>query len=345
MYTIIGADGREYGPVPAATIQQWIAARRADANTRIRAEGAADWTTLGQLPEFAEALRLPPPPLPTATPFPVAPATAFSADPGASPLPPDVAERDYELDFGGCIGRAWTLLTGPLMWTVIGGVAVFIAIQFGLAMLAQIPFLGLLFSLANFIVSAALTGGLYAFLLRCVRGQPADVGHLFDGFRYRFGQLFVGNFIVGLITVATMLPGLAMAGGGVFLLARHISTPGGVALCIVGGLLALVPAIYCGVSWAMTLPLIIDKRLDFWPAMQLSRRVVGKHWWLLFGFMIVTGLISCSGAFLCLVGLFFTIPLGTAALCYAYETLFGPRAPTPAATATPVQPIAPLSSN
>src|SRR5436190_23653164 len=53
MYRIIGADGKEYGPVPADQLRRWIAEGRADANTRIAVEGSLEWRTLGSFPEFA----------------------------------------------------------------------------------------------------------------------------------------------------------------------------------------------------------------------------------------------------------------------------------------------------
>lgn len=53
MYRIIGADGREYGPISAEQLRQWIAEGRAIATTRVLREGASEWTTLGALPEFS----------------------------------------------------------------------------------------------------------------------------------------------------------------------------------------------------------------------------------------------------------------------------------------------------
>jgi len=53
MYKIIGADGREYGPVTAGQVGQWIAEGRANAQTRTLAPGATEWKPLGTLPEFS----------------------------------------------------------------------------------------------------------------------------------------------------------------------------------------------------------------------------------------------------------------------------------------------------
>jgi hypothetical protein len=76
MYRIIGADGREYGPVSRETVAQWIAENRATAQTWIRAEEQTGWQPLGSFAEFAEALnagRSTKPPV--AAPLPIAPAT------------------------------------------------------------------------------------------------------------------------------------------------------------------------------------------------------------------------------------------------------------------------------
>src|SRR5437867_1264777 len=53
MYRIIGADGREYGPISADQLRQWIAEGRANGQTKVLAEGATEWKLLGELPEFA----------------------------------------------------------------------------------------------------------------------------------------------------------------------------------------------------------------------------------------------------------------------------------------------------
>jgi hypothetical protein len=63
MYKIIGADGREYGPVAAGQLRQWMAEGRANAQTLTLAPGAQEWKPLGALPEFAGQLVLPSPPV------------------------------------------------------------------------------------------------------------------------------------------------------------------------------------------------------------------------------------------------------------------------------------------
>jgi uncharacterized RDD family membrane protein YckC len=52
MFTIIGGDGKEYGPVSAEQLRSWIAGGRANLDTKARAVGSDEWRRLGDLPEF-----------------------------------------------------------------------------------------------------------------------------------------------------------------------------------------------------------------------------------------------------------------------------------------------------
>jgi uncharacterized membrane protein len=87
-------------------------------------------------------------------------------------------------------------------------------------------------------------------------------------------------------------------------------------------LICLIPVIYLQINWSFTLPLIIDKQMDFWPAMTTSWKRVNKHWWLVFGLVVLVGLLNVVGVLLCCIGMLFTMPIGLGALMYAYETIF-----------------------
>ncbi len=52
MFTIIGGDGQEYGPASADQLRAWIAAGRANLDTRAKAVGSDEWQRLGDFPEF-----------------------------------------------------------------------------------------------------------------------------------------------------------------------------------------------------------------------------------------------------------------------------------------------------
>lgn len=84
MFSIVGADGKEYGPVTAAQIKQWIAENRLTPDMQARPVGATEWQRIGDLPEFAT----PPPPSQAAGAPPISgdPAAAPGAAAHASPL-------------------------------------------------------------------------------------------------------------------------------------------------------------------------------------------------------------------------------------------------------------------
>lgn len=75
MYRIIGADGNQYGPISAEQLRQWLAEGRANAQTRVLAEGTTEWKPLSEFPEFFGAATPPlpgvPPPPPTMPTMPL----------------------------------------------------------------------------------------------------------------------------------------------------------------------------------------------------------------------------------------------------------------------------------
>jgi hypothetical protein len=111
MYTILGGDGKEYGPIAAETLKQWIAEGRVNAHTQVLPEGAAAWVQLGSLPEFAGA----PTPAPTSSPY----ATA-----GTSTLPTDRAAA-----LGLAVPAGWALtIVGILGVLMCIGMIIFFSI-------------------------------------------------------------------------------------------------------------------------------------------------------------------------------------------------------------------------
>jgi uncharacterized membrane protein len=136
-------------------------------------------------------------------------------------------------------------------------------------------------------------GGLYWYFLKKLRGERVRVETAFSGFSLCFLQLALASFVTDVLETLA-------------------------ALCLI------LPGVYLSVAWLFTLPLVIDKRLDFWPAMRLSRKTITLHWWKFFGFLLVLGLLNLAGLVACLVGFFVTLPVSFAALMYAYEDIFSP---------------------
>ena len=175
MYNIIGGDGKEYGPVTVEQMRQWVVEGRANAHTQVRAEGATSWQSLASVPELTALFNAPP-------------ALSAASGPGA------VYDGDYELDIFGCVSRAWSALTANF-WLMVGGCAVYLLIIGGISGFAQIPLIGILFSLVSLVITGPLVGGVFFFVLRLLRDQRAEVGDVFCGFRDNLGQLILGYIV------------------------------------------------------------------------------------------------------------------------------------------------------
>jgi uncharacterized membrane protein len=81
--------------------------------------------------------------------------------------------------------------------------------------------------------------------------------------------------------------------------------------------------VYLAVSWMFTLLLVADKGMAFWPAMELSRRVVAKRFWGVLWLSLVAAILGLVGMLLCLVGILFFGPLAMGMLAYQYQAMFG----------------------
>lgn len=67
MYTLIGVDGKEYGPVNQEQIRQWISEGRLNGDSKVREQGTDTWKLLRDAPELQALLAPyspPPPPIP-----------------------------------------------------------------------------------------------------------------------------------------------------------------------------------------------------------------------------------------------------------------------------------------
>jgi len=87
-------------------------------------------------------------------------------------------------------------------------------------------------------------------------------------------------------------------------------------LTFIGILLLIIPGIYLSVAYVFTLPLIADKGLGVWEAMEYSRKTVTKHWFKVSGLMFLLGLILGVGVLALGVGVIWALPL-------MFVTLYG----------------------
>jgi uncharacterized membrane protein len=299
MYKIIGADQKEYGPVSAEQLRAWIAEGRVNGQTSVWSEGGTEWKPLANFPELADSLR--------AMPAGAPPAAAG----GTAVVPPEVVlGQDYSLDIGNCISRSWELVKqhlGPMVGITFLVMVVIFVINQLVGLLSRPAITGMItehrFSIGAIAiilvtsilatpVYVVLTAGLLKYYLKLIRGEQAGIADAFSGFSPALGQLVL----------------LGLASGF---------------LSLIGYCLCILPGIYLTVSWMFAIPLVIDRGMGFWEAMEFSRKVVAKHWFLMFALQLLCGLLAACGVIACCIGILVSLPFGTATLMYAYEDIYG----------------------
>lgn len=319
MFTIIGADGKEYGPVTADKIRSWIQGGRANLQTKARRDGEPEWKTLGDFAEFGSpAAGTPPPPALTATAAPGGAADAVPA--AAGPVNPkayaaDLISRAAPLDVFDCLGRSFELWKANLLPLV----GVTFVVMLVMMVLGIIPVLG---SLINLVFAGVFYGGLYYYYLGKLRGEPREFGDAFAGFSRALAPLILANLLTVLISMAVACVLIAPWGIMIFLATRSGQPPN--PLLFVGIFVCALPLIYLSVSWMFTPLLVIDKGLGPWTAMEVGRRVVTKYWFRVFFTAFLAGMLAALGLIGFIVGIFFTLPLVFGAITCAYEDLFNP---------------------
>lgn len=206
MFIIIGADGREYGPVTVATIKHWIGDNRVNLQTRARRADQSEWRSIGDFPEFNPAAVPPPLERPEEVPPPVPVFTATPAQP--APVAAELAGRmtrlaaffvDYLLSV--LVALPGALIIGPnfldlLLATARGETPDFSTVNAGaLAFGMMVLGLGSLLLLIVQIVMLSTRGqtiGKWLLRIRVVRHPDGSPVGFVNGWLLR-------NFVPGLI--------------------------------------------------------------------------------------------------------------------------------------------------
>ena len=222
---MIGGDQREYGPVSAEELREWVADNRANGHTLVQVAGSNEWKPLATFAELRTALLVLP--------------ESVAGAPGAPVASPAGGEaRGGELEVGRCLGQGWLLLRRHFVLLAAATTLVWLILT-----ASAFTWLG---GLIGVVVAGALHAGLMLLYLRLVRQQPGAISDIFSCFGAGFAPLML-----------------------IWIVSHFLSS--------LGTLCCLVPGLYLKVIWSFSLILAADQGLDFWPAMELSRRVVSRQ--------------------------------------------------------------------
>jgi uncharacterized membrane protein len=141
------------------------------------------------------------------------------------------------------------------------------------------------------ILQGPMIAGLHIFTMKKLMGRRAEFADLFTGFNY-FVPTLVASIVIGLFVFA-------------------------------GTLACIIPGLVVAAMYKFTYLFIVDKRMDFWPAMQASHAVVKRDYAGFTLFLILMALVNILGALCCIVGLLVSIPVTFAAITVAYKEIVG----------------------
>ena len=219
---------------------------------------------------------------------------------------------NQSIEIGSCLSRSWALYKREFGLIFVTTLVINIASSAA----SGIPYIGILIGLA---LNGVLFGGLYWFFLKLIRGQKAELADAFAGFQVAFVPLMLASLVSGiLILIVVGIIALPMLITWIPLLIKFSKDPGmdpdvfmpllgagtilNIVLC---GLVAM--ALY--LFWVFAFPLIIDKRMQFWEALETSRKAVMSNFVSVFGLFLVGALLTVAGILACCIGVFFTLPI------------------------------------
>jgi len=154
------------------------------------------------------------------------------------------------------------------------------------------------------ILAGPMIAGLTLITLACLdKKEPkAEIGDIFKGFDF-FLDAFLYVIVWGAISIA------------VTLLLNLIPCAGQVLSMFVGIIISTL--IMFGIF------LIVDRKMNFWPASMASINMVKANFFPFAGLMIVAGVLGYIGALACGIGAIITLPTSVCILAVAYRDLFG----------------------
>jgi hypothetical protein len=209
----------------------------------------------------------------------------------------DVTDHNFEVKISEYFGRGWTLFKAnavqfilyTLLLAVILGVLAQLPSPLGGRTGGDNPVGGA--NIIGNILMPILFAGYYFVAFQIARNRPQTFGDFFQGF-----QKFLPIFLVSLVSSI---------------------------LTMVGFVIFVIPGIYLAVAYLFAQPFVIDKNLEFWSAMETSRKLITKKWFAFFGLALALFALNFVGALVVGIGLLVTLPLTFCIITAAFEDIVG----------------------
>jgi hypothetical protein len=212
---------------------------------------------------------------------------------------------NYQFSIGETLSEAWAKTKGAKR-KILLAMVLYLLVYIPVAMLTQFLFVGEGPSIGGSLLQYAilmavvtpLMAGLFMLGVKRSVDAPLSATSIFS---------YYGQIVPLLITVI-------------------IST----VLMMIGFVLLILPGIYLMIAYYLAIPLVAEKGLSPWQALEASRKAISKRWFAVLGLVIVIALINMVGALPLGIGLIWTVPMSVIAMGILYRNVFGCNAETQA---------------
>ncbi|MFZ3206429.1 MAG: hypothetical protein WA161_21525 [Pseudomonas sp.] len=236
-----------------------------------------------------------------------APSSSLQQAPSGSQAPSieQALSRGYDFAIGELLGEAWQRVKGT-KGIIIGGFLVFYAVMFVVSLVLG-GMLGI-FAALNESPTSVMIGELVIGVLASALAYPFMAGINMIGIRraadqpISFNEIFshFGRTLPLVITAVVMM-----------------------LLIYLGMFLLIIPGLYLAIAYMLAIPLVVERGLSPWQALEASRKAISQHWFKTFGLFLLLGLITMVSAIPLGIGLVWSIPLFVIAMGVLYRTIFG----------------------
>ncbi len=210
---------------------------------------------------------------------------------------------NYQLTVADVINESWRLTKGT-KWTFNIAISVYGILIILASVLALLPILlslvvnpgvlivlAVVFYLSLMLLSNPMTIALIMMGINRATDQPISAGMLFSQYHKTF-PLFAVILVSGI-------------------------------LINIGSYLLIIPGIYLAIAYALSAPLVAEKDLSFWRAMETSRKAITHKWFTMFGIVFVLLVLNMIAMLPFGIGLIWTIPMSFIAIGITYRNIFG----------------------
>jgi len=210
-------------------------------------------------------------------------------------------EGDYDLSIGEVMSEAWSLTKGSKT-TIL--VAALLLMVYSLVVSFAVGFIGGLLGtlgvvVGNIVLYAVLNPVSVGFMIIAIRRackREASSTSIFEHFD-KVVPLFITYLIMAIFIM-------------------------------IGFVLLIIPGIYLAIAYMYAMPLVVEKNMGPWEALETSRKIITKKWFNMFGLLLVFSIVVTVAALPLGIGLIWAVPWAVICMGIVYRNAFGVNSET-----------------